>query len=85
MAGYKRVRVGVDPGDGLFRVMSAERAKKDGGTEGTVTVTVVFGSVIHGKVKAGDLKLPPTAAEAKWIDADSNEPISPPKALIAEK
>jgi len=84
IANAKRVRVGIDPGDGLFRVMSAEMTKKDGRTEGTVTVTVVFGSVIHGKVKAGDLKLPAAAADADWIDGDSRKTISPPRAIIAE-
>ena len=83
LAGAEWVRVGIDPADGLMRVLVASMTKGTGDEKVHVEVSVVYAKVVCGKAAAGDLKLPPDAAKAEWIDADTGKGMLPPAHLIA--
>ncbi len=91
VAGTEWVKMGLDPADGLVRVIAGVKVKEDRQAKGEkkpkvrVEISVVFEELVHGRVKKNDLKLPPAAAEAEWTDADTGRPIPAPVRLIAAK
>ena len=87
--GTQWVKMGLDPDDGLARVIVGAKLKQTEEAEGQpgralqVEVSVVFDQIRQGGVKQVDLKLPAAGAKATWIDTDTSKPIPPPSHLIA--
>ncbi len=81
VAQTKEVTVGIDPKDGLMRVLVAriERDKKE------TTVACVLEEIRRETIDAAIFRLPAAAARAQWTDAETGGSISTPQKFIAPR
>ncbi len=90
MVGAKSVKIGIDPADGLARVLVGTQVfeSPDKANTRDITTTVRCDSVSLDDVRDSDLLLPAEAAEAKWVKVlpdNKTEPVPAPKEFIAKK
>jgi hypothetical protein len=74
----KEVSLGLDARTGLPRMLVGSMTVR----EKPVTETVTYETIDVLKARSGELLLPPSAAGAKWQDADTRQQSTAPKDLI---
>jgi hypothetical protein len=91
LLGTKLVRAGIDPSDGLVRVLIGTQvweSDKEKDKTREVTVTLTCDQLKHEDVQAAELLLPADAADIAWVKlgaGDKKEPMPTPTEFIQKK